>query len=89
VNFQTGDAAVEMFKNIICEDNIQINMEVADEPQSLFEYIDGWRMKIWDHGFLEVFKGADAFKKSDSFRDFKGSTLVVKRTIFRYIYVIE
>jgi len=84
VNLQIRDAAVEMFESIIHEDNIQINMEVADEPQSLPDYIDEWRMKIWENGFLGVFKGADAFKKSNSFRDFKGSTLVVKRTIFRY-----
>jgi len=32
---------------------------------------------------VRVFKGVDAFKKLDSFKDFKGYNLVVKRVIYR------
>ena len=31
-------------------------------------------MKVWDTAYIVVFKGADSFKKSDSFRAYKGST---------------
>jgi len=71
VNLQIGDVASEMLENIISEDNIQINMQVSGEPELLLAYIDCWRMKLWDHAYVGVFKGADAFKKLDLFRDLK------------------
>jgi len=55
---------VEMFKNITENDSIPIGMNVPREPQSLMEYIETWRMKLWDKAYTGVFKGSDAFKKS-------------------------
>ncbi len=74
-----------MFDSIIQADNISVDFSVATEPQTLSEYLEGWRMKLWDHAYTGTFKGADAFKKSDSFKDFRGSVLAVKRVIYRYM----
>jgi hypothetical protein len=79
------DEATEMFESIIKSDNIPINFSVPVEPQTLTEYIESFRMKLWDHAYSGVFKGTDAFKKSDSFKDFRGSMLAVKRLIYRLI----
>lgn len=81
---QIEDAALEMFDNILRSDNVPINMEVVAEPESLRDYMEGWRMKLWEHAYVGIFKGADAFKKSDYFKDFKGANLAVKRVIYRY-----
>jgi hypothetical protein len=75
---------VELFENIIHKDNITLHMDVTTEPKTILQFIESWRIKLWDKAFLTVFKGADHFKKSDSFKDFKGSDLVVKRVVYRY-----
>ena len=57
--------AIEMFESIMRQDNI--DMSSAEEPMSLSDYLESWRMKVWDTTYAAVFKGADSFKKSDSF----------------------
>jgi len=37
------------------------------------EYLEGWRMKIWDQGFLSSLREANYFKKNDNFGTFEGS----------------
>ena len=80
---QLEEVAVEMFESIMQQDNIPIDMSSAEEPMSLSDYLEFWRMKVWDIAYAAVFKGADSFKKSDSFRAYKESTLYVRRLIFR------
>lgn len=79
------DAAIEMFETITKSDNIPIDYTVPDEPQTLPDYIETCRMSLWDHAYVGVYKGSDAFKKSDSFKDFKGSMLAVKRLVYRFV----
>ena len=75
--------AIEMFESIMRQDNIPIYMSSAEEPMSLSDYLESWRMKVWDTAYAAPFKGADSFKKSDSFRAYKGSILYVRRLVFR------
>jgi hypothetical protein len=83
------DEAIELFEWMMRDDSISIDYNVAGEPQSLSEYIETCRMKLWDHAYNTIFKGADAFKKSDSFKDFKGSIQVVRRLLYRYANYIS
>ena len=85
---QIEECATKEFESICKSDNISIDMTVPGEPLELQEYIERWRMKLWDQAYTGVFKGAEAFKKSDSFKDARGATLAVKRVIFRYIHLI-
>ena len=85
---QIEECATEEFESICRSDNIPIDMTVPGEPLKLQEYIESWRMKLWDRAYTGVFKGAEAFKKSDSFKDARGAMLAVKRVIFRYIHFI-
>ena len=45
-------------------------------------------MKLWDRAYTSIFKEADSFKKSNSFKDARGAMLAVKQVIFRYIQLI-
>jgi len=78
------ETATEMFDNIIRSDNITINMDVPAEPDTLKAYIEKWRMKVWDTAFTEMFKGADAFKKSNTFKDYRSAMLAIHCLIYRY-----
>ena len=80
---QLEEMAIEMFESIMQQDNIPIDMSSSEEPISLSEYLESWRMKVWDTAYAAAFKGADSFKKSDSFRAYKDSTLYVRRLVFR------
>ena len=73
-----------MLDSIILLDNLNIDMHVPAEPMSLIDYIESWRMKLWDSTYSGVFKGAEAFKKSDYFKNYKGSMLAVKRLLYWY-----
>ena len=64
---QLEEMAVEMLKSILRQDNIPIDMSNAEEPMSLSDYLESWRMKVWDTAYAAVFRGADSFKKFDSF----------------------
>jgi len=85
VCIQIEEAAMEYFDNVVQKDNLQVNMKIPHEPKLLLEYVEGWRRKIWDQGFGPILKGANVFKKSDSFTTYEGSDLVVKRILFRYV----
>jgi hypothetical protein len=76
---------MELFENIVHKDNVPLNMDVPSEPRTLPQFIESWRVKLWDKAFLNVFKGTDHFKKSIAFKDFKGTDLVVKRVVYRYV----
>ena len=56
-----------MFESIMRPDNIPIDMSSAEEPMSLSDYLESWRMKVWNTTYAAAFKGADSFKKSNSF----------------------
>jgi len=43
-------------------------------------------MKLWDHAYTKVFKGADAYKKSKSFKERPAGMMVVKCVIYRSIF---
>jgi hypothetical protein len=70
---------VEYFEGVVKQD-----MNVSQQPETLQEYVEGWRRKIRDHGFGPYFKGANYFKKGDSFMNHEGSNLIVRRVLFRY-----
>ena len=73
-----------MLDSIILSDNLNIDMHIPAEPMSLIDYIESWRMTLWDSAYNGVFKGARSFKNFDSFKDYKGSMLAMKRLLYRY-----
>ena len=75
---------MEELNTVVLSNNLNIDMHVPVEPMSLIDYIESWRMKLWDSTYSGVFKGAESFKKSNSFKDYKGSMLAVKRLLYRY-----
>lgn len=83
---QIEDGVVDLFEGTVRSDNITIDYTVnsPNQPELLVEYIEGWRRKIWDHGFGPYLKGTSYFKKGDSFGNYEGSTQAIRRVLFRY-----
>ncbi len=57
------DIVVEYFENMVRQDQININMNVPLQPETLVEYIEGWRRKIWDQGFMATSEEQTTSKK--------------------------
>jgi hypothetical protein len=49
------------------EDNVQLNYNVSREVQTLNEFVEVWRVKIWDRSFGSMFRGADSYSKTKAF----------------------
>ena len=60
-----------------------MNYNVVGEVQTLNEFVEVWRVKIWDHAFVPMFWGTDSYSKTKAFQDNKNIDLVVKRVISR------
>lgn len=72
-----------MFDSIVRADNISVNYDVPGKPQSMMEYVEVWRIKLWDQAYAGVFKGADAYKKSEFFKERPAGMMAVKRVLYR------
>jgi len=70
-----------MVDDIVKKDQLPLTMDFVKEPMIFTDYIEDWRIRVWEKSFLGVFKGQDVFRKSDDFKKHKGSDLVVKRVI--------
>jgi hypothetical protein len=85
VTFQIEESVVLEFDKIVLADNIPIDYTEPAEPLSLLSYIETWRVRLFDHAFLYYYRGADPFTKAKEFSEYRGTDLVVKRVIFRYV----
>jgi len=80
------DASVELLEGVVRDDNLKIDMDVPQHPEHPEDYVEGWRRKIWEQGFMAHLKGANYFKKEDLFINFEGSTHAVRRVVFRCVF---
>ena len=55
------------------------------EVDSLPDYIEKWRICLWDKAFIGHFTGADIYGKGTWWKDVKGADNIVKRLIFWYV----
>ena len=83
---QLQEAFVEQFEKTVKDDNITIVISTFDDsPLDLHQYVEAWRVRIWDHGFAQMFRGKDSFTKTRPFKKHKLVDLAVRRVIFRYV----
>ena len=78
------EISAEQFKKTVKDDNIPIIVSTFDDsPLDLQQYVEVWRVRIWNTGFAQMFRGKDSFSKTKSFKDHKQCDLVVRRVLFR------
>ena len=59
--------AVVAFEKAVMEDNVPLAFDTAEDLRKLDEYLESWRIKIWDCGFLTMFQGVDSYSKTKAF----------------------
>jgi hypothetical protein len=83
---QLQETTIEKFEKTVKDDNIPIVISTSDDsPLQLNQYVETWRVQVWDSGFMSMFRGKDAFSKTKSFKDQKHCDLAVKRVMFRLV----
>jgi hypothetical protein len=83
---QLQETTIEKFEKTMKDDNIPIVISTSDDsPLQLDQYVETWRVRVWDSGFMSMFRGKDGFSKTKSFKDQKHCDLAVKRVMFRLV----
>jgi hypothetical protein len=78
------ETSVEEFEKTVKDDNIPIVISTFDDSLlQLDQYIEVWRVWIWDIGFEQMLRGKDAFLKTKSFKEHKQCDLTVKSVLFK------
>jgi hypothetical protein len=71
---QLEDGAVALLSKAIEDEGLEICTEGIQKHKTIDEYVQAWRIQIWDYGYMGWFKGKEAY-----------TDLAVKRVIFRYV----
>ena len=81
---QLEESVVDLFSKTVKDNSLAIDLDVAQKPRSLSQYIQAWHNHIWEMGFVGFFAGKESYTKTKAFLDQKQIDLAVKRVIYRY-----
>jgi hypothetical protein len=82
---QLEDGAVALLSKAIEDEGLEICTEGIQKHKTIDEYVQAWRIQIWDYGYMGWFKGKEASTKTKAFEEHRNTDLAVKRVIFRYV----
>lgn len=68
----------------ITRDNLPVDMKSPLEPLYVSDFVEDWRMRIWDHAFENELTEKPSFKKSDNFLKFPETDSIIKRVVYRF-----
>jgi hypothetical protein len=74
---------LEKFEKTVKDDNITLKLDLEVNPTTIEDYVECWRVRIWEHGFIAMFRGKDAYSKTKAFKDTKFTDLAVRRVLYR------
>ena len=59
------------------DNNIVLNLDSEDKPATIEDYVECWRVRIWEYGFIAMFKGKDASARQRHLRTLSSQTLLL------------
>jgi hypothetical protein len=77
------ESSLEKFEKTVKDDNISLRMDSEVQPATIDNYVESWRVRIWEHGFIAMFRGKDAFSKTKAFKETKFTDLAVRHVLYR------
>ena len=81
---QLEEGVVDLFLKIVKDDGLMIDMDVAQKPRSISQYIQAWHNQIWEMGFVGFFRGKESYTKTKAFVDQRKTNIAVKQVVYRY-----
>jgi hypothetical protein len=79
------EAATTEFDSLLKNSELVLTNENA-EFLSLKDYLEKWRIHIWDHGFFNFFRGKSPFIKFSLFPEHPGTQQAVQRLLYRFVF---
>lgn len=74
---------VREFDNI-SSDLGSIHWEAAPDILKTGDYVERWRIALWEKAFIPFFKGGTSFTKKSQLEDMPTGIQAIKRVLFRY-----
>ena len=60
-------------------------LDKSKEFEKFSDYMEDWRISVWEKAFLSNFAGSEIYKKGTVFKEYKDSDNIVKRLCLRYL----
>lgn len=79
------EAATAEFDSLIKNSELVLS-NVDTDLLTLKDYLEKWRIQIWEHGFFNFFKGKIPFIKSSVFAEHPGTSQAVQRLLYRFVF---
>jgi hypothetical protein len=74
---------LEKFEKTVKDNNITLKLDLEVNPVTIEDYVEYWRVHIWEHGFIAMFRGKEAYSKTKAFKDTKFTNLAIRRVLYR------
>jgi hypothetical protein len=81
---QLEEAATAEFDSFLKNSELVLS-SVDTDLLSLKDYLEKWRIQIWDNGFFNFFRGKTPFIKFSVFAEFPGTQQAVQRLLYRFV----
>lgn len=75
--------------SIIKSENIEVHWSANDELDTIGDYVETWRIVLWDHAFWWLFKKISSYTRSKAFKDQEGTDVAIKRLLYMYIFLFN
>jgi selenophosphate synthetase-related protein len=75
---QLEEGTIDLFLKTVKDNCLAIDLEVAPKPRTIDVYVQAWLNRVWEHGFMGIFKRKDSYNKTKAFKDQKQTDLAVK-----------
>lgn len=78
------DAVIEEVKNCLDSEGVKIDWASRTDIDEIGEYVEKWRILLWDRAFYFIVKKSNGYSRSVPFKDQDGTMNAVKRLVYRY-----
>jgi hypothetical protein len=75
--------SLEKFEKTVKDDNISLKLDLEVKPATIEDYVESWRVRIWEHGFTAMFRGKEAYNKTKAFKETKFTDLTIRHVLYR------
>ena len=83
--WQLEEAATTEFDSLLKNSELVLS-NVDTELLTLKDYLEKWRIQIWEHGFFNFFKCKIPFIKFSVFAEHPGTSQAVQRLLYRFVF---
>jgi len=82
---QLEEAVVHEVRNCLDSEGLNIDWKERSDIDEIGEYIEKWRIIVWDRAYYFILKKTNGYSRSTPFKDQEGTLNAVKRLMYRCV----